>query len=163
MRKIVGLALVLYSILLGFSVSLPLAASIVGPKVSAVTVAGQAACHDAIGRSPLAGFPQHCEVSWTTDEGEATGTLYGRVVDDLRAGSNAPASAVHELGNFAFTAPVGDLELATAFLAPAILFIGLHALAPKRRRRGGGRRHGFDFGGDDGDDFGGGDSGGGGD
>ncbi|QLQ36586.1 hypothetical protein [Micromonospora robiginosa] len=151
MRKIVGLLLVLYSVLLGFSVTLPLVASVAGPKVSAVTVVDPAACDGAIGFAPLAGIPQRCDVTWTTAQGDATGTIYGKTVDHLTAGSNTPTSAVHQLGNFAFTAPVGDTELMMAFLAPPILFLGLHALARKRRSRRH-RRHGFDLDLDDDDD-----------
>jgi hypothetical protein len=168
-RRIIGTLLVLYSVLLGFSVTLPLVASVAGPKVSAITVDDPAACHRAIGSAPLAGFPQRCEVTWTTGQGEANGTLYGKVVDDLAAGSNIPQSAVYQLGNFALTAPVGETELMMAFLAPLILLIGLRVLSRRRRRRGHG--HGGDSDSDDDDsgdwgdsgDSGGGDGGGGGD
>ncbi len=161
MRKILGFILVIYSLLLGFSLSLPLVASIAGPKVAAVVV-DPAACSGAIGFAPLAGFPQRCEVTWTTEQGQASGTLYGKAVDDLVGGVNKPKLAVHQLGNFAFTAPDGNAELMMAFLAPPILFLGLHALSRRRRRR----RHrggGFDLDFDDDSDDGGSDGGDGGD
>ncbi|MEU6075392.1 hypothetical protein [Micromonospora sp. NPDC047074] len=168
MRRLAGLVLVLYSVLLGFSATLPFVASIVGPRISAVTVADPAACVDAVGFLPLGGFPQRCDVTWTNGRGEVTGTIYGAAVDGLAAGTNAPTSAVHQLGDFAFTAPVGDTELMMAFLAAPILFVGLHVLARRRRTRRTRRRGGFDpdwdhggSGGGDGDS-GGGDGGGGG-
>ncbi|MEV0458729.1 hypothetical protein [Catellatospora methionotrophica] len=160
MRKIVGIVLVLYSLLLGFSLSLPLVASIAGPKVTAIVAADPATCSSAIGFAPLAGFPQRCDVTWTTEKGPASGTLYGKAVDSLVGGVNKPKLAVHQLGNFAFTTPVGNAQLMMAFLAPPILFLGLHALARKRRRRHRGGGLDLDFDDDDSDsaDSGGGDS-----
>jgi hypothetical protein len=165
-RKIVGFILVLYSLLLGFSLSLPLVASVAGPQVAAVVAADPAdVCSGPFGYAPLAGFPQRCEVTWITEQGQRSGTLYGKAVDDLVGGVNRPKLAVYQLGDFAFTAPVGGAELMMAFLAPPILFIGLYALFRKRRRR---RRRGggFDLDFDDdssdsGSDGGGGDGGGG--
>lgn len=158
MRKIIGTILVLYSLLLGLTVSLPLVASIVGPAVVTVTVGDPAACHGAVGVAPLAGLPARCgDVTWTTDGGERSGTLVGKAVDDVDAGLDTPSTAVHQLGDYALTAPDGDAELAMAFLAPPILFVGLHALAKRKRRR---RRRFAGFGGDGDDDYDGGDGGG---
>lgn len=103
MRKILGALLVLYGLLPGFSLTLPLIANITGPKVVAVSVADPAACQGAIGVAPVAGFPQRCDVTWTTEADTVTGTLYGKAVDVLVAGDNVPRTAVHQLGNFAFT------------------------------------------------------------
>ncbi len=166
MRKILGTILVLYGLLLGFSVTLPYVASIAGPEVTSVTVTDPALCQGAIGSAPLAGFPQRCDVSWMTEEGQATGTLYGKTASGLKAGANTPSDPVHQLGSFAFTAPVGNAELMMAFLALPILLLGFYLLTKRkrRRRRGGGSGSHSDDNDDDssdGDSDGGGDSGGG--
>lgn len=131
--------------LAGFSATLPFAASIAGPKVSTIDVDDPAACHKATGSAPFIAFPQRCEVRWTIGPDQATGMLYGRAVDDLAAGSNTPQSAVYQLGDFAFTAPVGDGELRMALLAPLVLLIGLYLLIGRRRghpgRQSQGRRY----------------------
>ncbi|GHJ47198.1 hypothetical protein Cs7R123_45400 [Catellatospora sp. TT07R-123] len=143
----------MYALLLGFTLTLPFATTFGGAKVETVTVADPAACHGAIGFAPFAGFPQRCDVTWTTEDGKTTGTLYGQAVDGLTKGTRPPTSAVHQLGNYAFTAPIGNGQLMMACLAPPILFIGLHALSRRRRRR---HHHGggfdLDLDGDDDDD-----------
>lgn len=127
----------MYSLLLGFSLSLPLVASIAGPQVAAVVAADPAdVCSGPFGFAPLAGFPQRCEVTWTTEQGQGSGALFGKAVDDLVGGVNRPKLAVHQLGGFAFTAPDGYAEVMMALLAPPILFIGLYTLVGRRRRRG---------------------------
>jgi hypothetical protein len=148
MRRIIGLLIVLYSLLLAFNTTVPLIAKIAGEQITAVA-AEPADCSEGFGSPPFAGYPASCEVTWQSSGATVAGTLYGQAAEE----ASAQTYELPGLTGLAFTAPDGNTEGMMAFLAIPILFFGLYVLfGRKRRRRRSRSGHGHDHDDDDDDD-----------
>lgn len=178
MRRLLGLLIVLYSLLLGLNTTLPLLVGIVGDKVTAVTAADTPECSAGVGAPPYAGLPDSCAVTWSGSAFD-NGTLYGVTAEDLVGAASNPVKAeltAYEIpffGGYGFVPLAGIAEKVAAIIAIVLFFIGFGMLFRRRKRGrrggGGGGHHGdhdhddYDSdSGDSGDSGGGGDGGGGG-
>jgi hypothetical protein len=166
MRRLIGLLLLFYSLLLAFNTTVPFIADVAGRPIAAVSTADALDCASAIGLPPFAGFPARCQVNWSSGGVGVDGTVFGLDSGGLANGDTlitvqVDANELPLLTGVAFAPLDGSAQTMAAFLAMPLLYLALHLLFRRRRHRRGG--HGSD-GDDDSDsddsDSGGGDGGG---
>lgn len=173
MRRLLGLLVLLYGLLLALNTTAPSLAELAGDKVTAKLSGRSAACTAPLGSPPFGGLYGNCPADWP---GSAEGSLFGaEVATVLGDGEAADAFTYPLLADYAVLPP-SNSDQVVAIIAVLIVLLGIMMLVSERKhsrsRRGSARSDGdsddydsSDSGSSDSgsSDSGGGDSGGGGD
>jgi hypothetical protein len=168
MRRLLGLLVLLYGLLLALNTTAPGLAELAGDRVTARLNGEAGSCTAPIGTPPFGGLYGNCPATWSGSEG---GLLFGEQVEaQLASGQDVAANTYPLLDDYAVLPPSNSDQVA-AIIALLIILLGIMLLVggrKRRRRRSTGSDSDSDSGSDDSDssdsDSGdsGGDSGGGG-
>jgi hypothetical protein len=143
MRRLLGLLLVAYSLVLALNTTIPLVGEAIGNDVTVSTSGDSFECSLPLGRPPFAGLSGNCRASWQSGGTPVIGTVYGAAAQDLRT----PVTAVQlPIGMYYAYMPLSTgAEKAGALVAVPLLILGLVLLLkPKKRRRRSGHSHDHD-------------------
>jgi hypothetical protein len=165
MRRLLGLLVLLYGLLLALNTTAPSLAELAGDKVTASLKGETTACNAPLGSPPFGGLYGNCPASWSGSDG---GRLFGaQVANRLAVKQEIAANTYPLLDDYAVLPPSNSDQVA-AIIALLIILLGIMLLVSERKRRKRGRSTGQDDDEDGDSDSGdsssdGGDSGGGGD
>ncbi|GIH08123.1 hypothetical protein Rhe02_61900 [Rhizocola hellebori] len=136
MRRLLGLLVLLYGLLLALNTTAPGLAELAGDKVTAHATGDSASCTAVLARPPFGGLYGNCPASWSGSQG---GRLFGAdVAARLAADSEVAANTYPLLDDYAVLPPSNSDQVA-GIIALLIVLLGIMLLVSERKRRGGGR------------------------
>ena len=133
MRRLLGLLVLLYGLLLALNTTAPSLAELAGDTVTANLTGDTAACTAALGSPPFGGLYGNCPASWTGSEG---GRLFGAEVETLPADGKQVAAKTYPLLDDYAVLPPSNSDQVAAIIAVLIVLLGILLLVAERKHSG---------------------------
>lgn len=131
MRRLLGLLVLLYGLLLALNTTAPSFAELAGEKVSASLSGDASACTAPLGSPPFGGLYGNCPATWS---GSESGRLFGsQVSDQLKAGTEVTAYKYPLLDDFAVLMP-SNSDQVVGIIALLIIVLGILLLVAEKKR-----------------------------
>ncbi len=131
MRRLLGLLVLLYGLLLALNTTAPSLAKLAGDKVTASLSGETADCTASLGSPPFGGLYGNCPAKWS---GSENGSLFGaQVSTELSANTEVDAFTYPLLADYAVLPP-SNSDQVVAIIALLIILLGIMLLVSERKR-----------------------------